>query len=538
MRDTLRILLAIVSLTCAATSWGAEVGRVILAAGDTVVVRGTAQPVRVVLGAAVQDTDVLRTGAASNLQVRFTDETIESLRENSEMRVDEYNFSGKQDGSESMGLRLLKGGLRVVTGLVGRSNEKNFAVRSTTATIGIRGTDFGTAVCQQDCRNADGSLARDGQYGRVHGQSHGTNQINVSNERDAKQFGINENFFVADAKSLVEPLLVPPDFIASRLESRKQGGTGAAGGTGQEQTATGGSSQDARGSNELPPPLQGLQYTEAENRTSTGGLAITGDANATPTIGAVFGLHGDVDGMSRGGFFTPPQLQTDPPGAASNLASSQKLIGFTLPASSATGGIATTGSAPSASVIDETTSNSLNAHWGRWLAGSITDNTGTTVIDNTNQFHYLYGPLTPYEVIASKTGSFTMTNIGGTTPTNEHGGTGTITALGVTVNFSARTVSLGNINMNFPANAQQWVFNPGGTAAIQPGNGGAFFSLTSTGSCIGAGCNPSPGTATLRSTGIFLGSRGDHLGINFQAVNAGASQATTSRIFSCASAGC
>ena len=37
---------------------------------------------------------------------------------------------------------LLKGGLRTITGLVGRSNRKNYQISTTVATIGIRGTEY------------------------------------------------------------------------------------------------------------------------------------------------------------------------------------------------------------------------------------------------------------------------------------------------------------------------------------------------------------------------------------------------------------
>jgi hypothetical protein len=231
MKFFLPRLAAIVALGLSATTQAADVGRVLLAAGDTVAIRGN-QTVRLAFGTMVQDKDVLRTGAASNLQVRFTDESIVSLKESSEMRIDDFRFSGKEDGSERGLFSLLKGGLRTVTGLVGRANRANYRLSTTAATIGIRGTDYAATLCQGDCRNSDGSLARDGLYGRTHGISHGSNRIDVSNERDQKSFGINENFYVADAKSIVEPLLVSPAFVSNKLESRKQGGTKSAAGGG------------------------------------------------------------------------------------------------------------------------------------------------------------------------------------------------------------------------------------------------------------------------------------------------------------------
>ena len=60
-------------------------------------------------GAAVEEKDILQTGAGGFLQVRFTDSSIMSLKEQSQLGVEEYRFSGKPDGQERVAFRLLKG---------------------------------------------------------------------------------------------------------------------------------------------------------------------------------------------------------------------------------------------------------------------------------------------------------------------------------------------------------------------------------------------------------------------------------------------
>lgn len=523
-----------VVLAFAATAQAADVGRVLLAAGDTVAVRGN-QTVRLSRGAMIQDKDLLRTGAASNLQVRFIDESIVSLKENSELRIDDFRFSGREDGNERGFLSLLKGGLRTVTGLVGRANHANYRLSTTTATIGIRGTDYAATLCQGDCRNSDGSLARDGLYGRTHGISHGTNRIDVANERDQKSFGINENFYVADAKSIVEPLLVAPDFVSNKLESRKQGGTkSASGGSGSEQAATGGAASESR-PNTTPDPLPPLQFVATQDLGPQGTPLVL---SAKPTI-AIVGSYFDplnlFDPSDGGAFLAPANLVTDPAGAAANLAASQLLIGFTVPPGTNAepgggSGIVTASTVP-ASVIDETTPNSLNAHWGRWTGGAFVDQSVTT-ISTTNQFHYLYGPLTPPEVVAGKTGSFAMSMVAGTTPTNQLGQTGTFTT-SLTVNFTAQTATFGPSSFSFPSDS--WSF-AGGTTAIQISLGkGAFIDAVSTGTCSGSTCLTST-PAALGRTGIFMGPAGDHLGVSFQAITTSGptAHAQTAKIFSCA----
>ena len=66
-------LIATTLFLAAGSAMAADVGRVLLAAGDTVAVREK-QIIKLVFGSPVQDRDLLRTGPASNLQVRFIDE--------------------------------------------------------------------------------------------------------------------------------------------------------------------------------------------------------------------------------------------------------------------------------------------------------------------------------------------------------------------------------------------------------------------------------------------------------------------------------
>lgn len=534
MKFFLPRLAAIVALGLSATTQAADVGRVLLAAGDTVAIRGN-QTVRLAFGTMVQDKDVLRTGAASNLQVRFTDESIVSLKESSEMRIDDFRFSGKEDGSERGLFSLLKGGLRTVTGLVGRANRANYRLSTTAATIGIRGTDYAATLCQGDCRNSDGSLARDGLYGRTHGISHGSNRIDVSNERDQKSFGINENFYVADAKSIVEPLLVSPAFVSNKLESRKQGGTkSAAGGAGSEQATNGGAASESRPST-TPDPLPQLQFVATQDLGPQGTPLVVSTTATIAIVGSFFDPLDLFDNSDGGAFLAPANLITDPAGASASLATPQKLIGLNIPSGSdaepSGGTTTTTASTVSGSVIDETTPNSLNAHWGRWTGGTFVDES-TTTVTTSNQFHYLYGPLTPPEVVAGKTGTFAMSMVAGTTPTNQLGQSGTFST-SLTVNFTAQTATFGVSSFSFPSDS--WSFS-GGTTPIQinPGKG-AFIDQVTTGTCSGSTCLTST-PASLGKTGIFMGPAGDHLGVSFSAktTSGPTAHAQTAKIFSCA----
>jgi hypothetical protein len=75
-------------------------------------------------------------------QLNFTDGASVSLQPKTEFRVDEYRFTGATDGSERGIFSLVKGALRTITGLVGRTNRNRYQMQTVVATIGIRGTEY------------------------------------------------------------------------------------------------------------------------------------------------------------------------------------------------------------------------------------------------------------------------------------------------------------------------------------------------------------------------------------------------------------
>jgi len=89
--------------------------------------------------------DVLTTQRDSYAQINFTDGSSLTMRPNSQIKVEQYNFVKDKPQEDNAFLRLLKGGLRTVTGLVGkRGNQDAYKIGTNTATIGIRGSSGDT----------------------------------------------------------------------------------------------------------------------------------------------------------------------------------------------------------------------------------------------------------------------------------------------------------------------------------------------------------------------------------------------------------
>lgn len=94
------------------------------------------------------ETDTLTTGRRAYTVIRFADGARMTLRPGTVFGVEKYAHGASE---ESALLRLFKGGLRALTGLIVQRNPDGYRVQTTTATIGIRGTDFDARLCAADC---------------------------------------------------------------------------------------------------------------------------------------------------------------------------------------------------------------------------------------------------------------------------------------------------------------------------------------------------------------------------------------------------
>jgi hypothetical protein len=134
------LLAAIIS--AAFPTWvHAAAGKVEFASGGAAVQSADGSSKILSKGMDINTGDTILTGPG-RAQIKFTDGGYMSFQPNTQFKVEDYAFESKQDGTEKGFFRLIEGGLRAVTGLVGKQNKTNYRVATPVATIGIRGTYF------------------------------------------------------------------------------------------------------------------------------------------------------------------------------------------------------------------------------------------------------------------------------------------------------------------------------------------------------------------------------------------------------------
>lgn len=147
LKRTFWACMASLMMAASSASWG-NAGNVTQLSG-TLSVRKADGSVRILSQKSeIAPGDTLNTQRDSFAQIKFGDGAQVTLKPNTSIKIENFNFTQAEPQKDSFFYSLVKGGLRVVSGLVGkRGDPDSHQMGTTTATIGIRGTTFGADDC-------------------------------------------------------------------------------------------------------------------------------------------------------------------------------------------------------------------------------------------------------------------------------------------------------------------------------------------------------------------------------------------------------
>jgi hypothetical protein len=243
------------------TAQGPEgAGRFLAVVGDVQVLGadGAQRPAERATGFREGETIVTR--ADGMAQLRMSDGSLISVRSDSEMKLERFAYKGEDDSKASFFLSVLKGGLRTVTGLIGKLNRPGYRITTPSATIGIRGTHFELVHVLPSAATPE---APAGTYNRVF------DGVTTMQNKAGLELLVNrdQTAFVA-LQGLLPPVLVaPPAAIFGRP-------------TAAPQTAP----QSRRDSDKGQPAAPGTRDAGRPTPTDTRSPATLSPATATTTI--------------------------------------------------------------------------------------------------------------------------------------------------------------------------------------------------------------------------------------------------------------
>lgn len=99
--------------------------------------------------------DTINTERDSYAQIRFSDGGQLTLKPNTSVKIENFRFAEDKPQDDNFLFGLVKGGLRAVTGIVGKRNKDKYQMGTATATIGIRGTTFSADDCVNNRESSD-----------------------------------------------------------------------------------------------------------------------------------------------------------------------------------------------------------------------------------------------------------------------------------------------------------------------------------------------------------------------------------------------
>lgn len=221
---------AVLLIAWSATAWAEAAAVVMNLSGTASVQRADGR-----MGVLARDSelaagDVIQTEERSKVLLRFSDGAMVTVRSNSRILIESYNYDEANPEADNTALNLLKGGMRAISGAVGkRGNKDAYSSRNFASTIGIRGTGYIVRACvsasdsgMNDCQslrvpaemvNSIGNLV-DGLYFTV---TDGV--IVITNATGSYDFTAGQSGYIRDFDSQPKELTEDPGLQLDYLES-------------------------------------------------------------------------------------------------------------------------------------------------------------------------------------------------------------------------------------------------------------------------------------------------------------------------------
>ena len=121
----------------------AGVGKVTEQTGPTEIIRDK-KSISASVNTAVEMNDAVST-ARAKAQLTFEDKTIVKLTEHSKIIIDDFVYDPKK-GAGKLGMKMALGTARYASGQIAKNNPQQVAIKTPTASIAVRGTDFSMTV--------------------------------------------------------------------------------------------------------------------------------------------------------------------------------------------------------------------------------------------------------------------------------------------------------------------------------------------------------------------------------------------------------
>lgn len=422
-----RLASFIAGLLALAAAHGAAfgAGQVQFVSGSVKIVSAAGSESIPVKGTRIAEGDSVATGHDSMAQVKMRDGATLVVQSNTLATVEIFRYAGVEDGNERFVLRIHRGGIRGITGAVGRTNKQNYRLETPIAQMGVRGTDHESYFFPAST-SAGPSAPRPGAYNKVN-----VGGMYLRTTAGEVQVQPNQVAYVASADGV--PGLLPnmPEFFHRAAGVRRAGVRVP----------------------ELPwAEFPGTGHGVTQSVRVAGSISLS-DPGSLPSLG---------------------------PGPAASAVAYVEPVGA---ADFGRSGINLAVSPNGSALVDTGTDATLGVNWGSWQ-GPVTVSGNPTA--GWAHFASATSSTSPAQLAAMPATlvSATYSYAGGPAPTNQTGVQGTVNALAATVNFSTQTIT--NYTLNAMVDGKTWAATGNGSFSQFAGSSGINLN-GSCNACSGGG---------------------------------------------------
>lgn len=176
-------------------------------------------------------------------RIKFIDNSELTIGPDSQLKVDRFFYDEEKPQDDNIVLNLIKGGLRSITGALGKRSKDKVSIKTPTATIGIRGTTFDANYIANDIKAGPEKGSRALAKGLYVNVIEGA--IDVKNQAGtlafaAGQFGYVSNFIQPPVVLPINPGIPfspPPSFSGNNNTSKPPPANATNAGAAQSTTA-------------------------------------------------------------------------------------------------------------------------------------------------------------------------------------------------------------------------------------------------------------------------------------------------------------
>ena len=168
----MRQLLLALGIALATNAW-AGIGQVADTKGTACEITRGKNKLTGAKGADIESMDTYTTGACS-ANITFKDDTKVRVTENSRLLIDDFVFDPKKSDAGKLAMKVGMGTVRYASGQIAKNNPQQVNIKTPSATIAVRGTDFNMTVDEA-------------------GQSLVILVPSCKDDRDVKQYELEEN---------------------------------------------------------------------------------------------------------------------------------------------------------------------------------------------------------------------------------------------------------------------------------------------------------------------------------------------------------